>query len=262
MVIDAHQHLFLGFENIEPLVNSRVVKQVWLLSTGTLWKGRAGDEKVLEISRRFPDFFVPFGSLNFNRGVDAIDELKEKGFIGLGEVIWPPKPYDDESLFPYYERAEKLKMPLLIHAAGAMCQEINFDKKLSGGRFMHVYHLDIIAKLFPDLTIIGAHLGATWYDEAMNIAYAHKNVYFDISNGFLVRNIHKIKEALAIPGFEDKLLFGTDADPHRLDSVSKITHFWEVFLSSNVTKEAQEKIMGGNANTIISSLGKVGGVSI
>lgn len=216
---------------------------------------------MLAISRRYPDFFIPFGFLDFNQGVDAIDELNNKGFIGLGEVLWPPKPYDDESLLPYYERDEKLKMPLLIHAAGAMIQDVTFDKKLTGGRFMHVYHLDIIAKLFPDLIIIGAYLGAPWYDEAMDIGYAHKNVYFDISNGFLIRNIHKIKEALAIPGFEDKLLFGTGVFPHMIDSVSKITHFWEVFLSQNLTEEACAKIMGGNANRIISSLGKLGGVS-
>lgn len=70
-----------------------------------------------------------------------------------------------------------------------------------------------------------------------------------------MRNIHKVKEALAIPGFEDKLLFGTDS--HMLDSVSKITHFWEIFLSENVTEKVKEKIMGGNAKKIISSLGKV-----
>jgi predicted TIM-barrel fold metal-dependent hydrolase len=257
MIIDAHQHLFRGFEEAAALANSGIVDQVWLLSC-PVTKLLHGDEEVLEICKAFPDFFVPFGFLDFDKNVDAIDEQKDKGFVGM-KAIYPPKPYGDESLFPYYERIEKLRMPLLIHAAGAVWGEtsklnVTVEKKRIGGRFMHVYHLDIIAKLFSDLTIIGAHLGAPWHDEAINIACGHKNVYFDISNGFLVRKLHKVKEALAIPGFEEKLLFGTDAGPHLLDPVTKMTHFWEVFFSGNFTEEIKDKIMGGNAKELLLNL--------
>ena len=255
-VVDVHQHLCVSFDDLEPLADSGAVDQVWLMSTGGYTKTGCGDEEILRASERFPGFFVPFGFLDFNRSVDHIDELRDRGFLGIGEVIYPPKPYGDESLFPHYERAEKLGMPLLFHAAGANYRpqdRLNVDQRLTGGRFMHVYHLDIIAKMFPSLTIIAAHMGAPWYDEAISVCSGHPNVYLDISDGHLVRNIHKVKEALAIPGMENKLLFGTDCCANQAELAVKTTHFWDVFLSMNVTRETRDKIMGGNAKRIASS---------
>ena len=254
-VVDVHQHLCVGFDDLDPLVNAGLADQVWLMSTGGYTKTGCGDEEILAASERFPDFFVPFGFLDFNKDVDAIDALRDRGFVGIGEVIYPPKPYGDESLFPYYERIEKLGMPILFHAAGANYrpqEKLNIEQRLSGGRFMHVYHLDIIAKMFPSLTIIGAHVGCPWYDEAISVCSGHPNVYLDISDGLLVRNIHKVKEALAIPGMEDKLLFGTDCCANQATLAAKLTHFWDVFLTANVTQRARDKIMGGNAKRILS----------
>ena len=255
-VIDVHQHLCVGFGDVEAMAGSDALDQVWLMSGGGYTKTGCGDEAILRAAERAPGFYIPFGFLDFNKHVDAIDELSDRGFVGVGEVIYPPKPFGDESLFPYYERIEKLGMPLLIHAAGANYrpqERLNVEQRLSGGRFMHVYHLDIIAKMFPNLTIIGAHLGCPWYDEAISVCSGHPNVYLDISDGLLVRNIHKVKEALAIPGFESKLLFGTDCCANQVGLAVKMTNFWEVFLAANVTEEVREKIMGGNAKRIIAS---------
>jgi hypothetical protein len=47
--------------------------------------------------------------------------------------------------------------------------------------------LDTIAFNFPELRIIGAHLGIGYYDLAAHVARWRRNVFFDISGGEMVR---------------------------------------------------------------------------
>jgi len=91
---------------------------------------------------------------------------------------------------------------------------------------MRPAHLDRIARCFPEMTIIGAHVGAgAWYEEATAITRWNGNVYFDMSIGqfhYVRRNAPAGEDARAIkPRIQDlydcgqldlnRILFGTDA---------------------------------------------------
>jgi hypothetical protein len=48
-------------------------------------------------------------------------------------------------------------------------------------------YLDTLAREFPDLTLVGAHLGNPWYDEAAEAARWNPNLYFDMTGSTLVK---------------------------------------------------------------------------
>lgn len=150
------------------------------------------NEDILACWRRNPDLFVPFGGIDLWRPVraEAVDELKEAGCSGL-KFILPPKPYHDESYYPYYQRAQELKMPILFHlgivARGGVLDRLGKQPARVDNNLMRPVYLDTIARAFPDLPIIGAHLGNPWYEEAGMCCRWNPNLYFDISGSTLKR---------------------------------------------------------------------------
>lgn len=116
--IDSHAHLArtINWKKLEEEASAPGLKQVWLLSLSVDEAEEsyfAGNDKVLEVSKEFP-FFVPFGFLDFTKGVDQIDKMKDQGFLGL-KAIRPPKPYDALEYMDLYQRAADLDMPVLFH---------------------------------------------------------------------------------------------------------------------------------------------------
>src|SRR5206468_2546510 len=109
--------------------------------------------------------------------------------------------YDDETYFPIYDAAEEHGFTCLFHTGviggGADFRTQDpFDPALierlreweqrsrrSGvsSAFMQPIYLDTIAFNFPELKIIGAHLGIGTYDLAAHVARWRRNVFFDIS---------------------------------------------------------------------------------
>ncbi|GAG33296.1 unnamed protein product, partial [marine sediment metagenome] len=133
---------------------------------------------------RRPDLFVGFGGINLweETAPDRIDRLKDDGFSGLKFII-PPEPYHSERFYPYYERAEKLGMPVLFHlgiVSAKATEQVRVDNNL-----MRPIYLDSIARDFKELTVIGAHLGNPWYEEATMSARWNPNLFFDLTGSTL-----------------------------------------------------------------------------
>ena len=87
-----------------------------------------------------------------------VDELGDMGFRGL-KTIRPLENYDSKSYYPFYERAEARNMPILFHTgqlfrapgSGSRAEDVSTAR-------MMPWMLDPIARAFPKLTLIGAHL--------------------------------------------------------------------------------------------------------
>ena len=260
MVIDSHMHVFTeanDLKSAERMATAGVVNKAFLLSSHVTTFNE-GDAVVLDVAKHFPDFYVPFAHFDFTKPASHIDDLKARGFFGL-KAIFPPKPYDDEDFWPLYERAERNRMPIVFHTAGTTYWPPEMYKNVAprawGARYMHVFHLDILAKLFPKLICIAAHLGAPWYDEAINVVSGHPNVYADLSDGFLIAHIEVALKAVHHVKLEDKLLFGVDTHMNDVEWELKVRHFWELFLSQNVRQDVYEKIMGKNAQRLLTEAG-------
>ena len=255
MIIDSHLHWFPESAEHDPeiLVNSGVVDGAWMLSANAIIYGQASDEDIIQLCRKYPDFFVPFGYLDFDEaGPERIDWLYEQGCIGL-KAIWPGKAYDDPDYFPYYERAEKLGMPILFHVGGSpywSTEKVRIDPaKREWSKYMMPITLDGVAKTFPDLPIIMAHLGGgTWgYDLAFYLTRGHPNMYLELSCS--EGQLDKVKEAARSPVLAKKLLFGTDG---KYQNSIGLARFWEGFFKCVVGREEVCRlVMGENAARII-----------
>ena len=111
--------------------------------------------------------------------MDAVRELrtcvKERGFSGLRLLPWlwglPP---DDRHYYPLYAECCDLGVPFCLQVghAGPMCAS-------EPGR--PIPYLDQVALDFPELTIVGGHIGYPWTTEMIALATKYPNVYIDTS---------------------------------------------------------------------------------
>lgn len=185
--INMHSHLFPDASSAGVFVREAeklgIVKIVLL---GLEWPGCgfSNNREIKKAIDTYPDMFVGFGGVNLWEKVapDKIDRLKDEGFAGL-KFILPPEPYHSMRFYPYYERATALGMPILFHlgiVAANHTEHVRVDNNL-----MRPVYLDTIARDFRALTIIGAHLGNPWYDEAAMSARWNVNLFFDLTGSTL-----------------------------------------------------------------------------
>jgi hypothetical protein len=81
---------------------------------------------------------------------------------------------DDRSVYPVYERAAELGIPVLFHAG--MSWEPG-----SRLRFGHPLRFEDVAADFPGLKIVLAHLAWPWVTDAVALALKYPNLYLDTS---------------------------------------------------------------------------------
>jgi len=236
-IINIHTHLRLKDDLPVRVANWRKwnLRKVVCLSVHDRWRvaGYCVNRDFPELMKRYSDIIVGFAAANLVAGqVDqpvALDQFKEQGYAGL-KFEDNSYPYNHDIYWPLYERAEKLELPILFHTGNlAPLKEDNCNPDGRDGidaENMRPYRLDRVARAFPKLIIIGAHLGIPHHAEAICMM-GHPNVYFDFSGGSGCKPwVRAVTAALAppLPGanmadpsenpaldlFEKKLLFGTD----------------------------------------------------
>jgi hypothetical protein len=135
-----------------------------------------------------PGRFIGFGDIKLDdpNVLQEIDRFHAAGFRGLGEITSTQKAYDDRAYWPIYDRADKYHMILLFHTGivnrlhPEQPADISFDRS-------RITRLDLIARHWPKLTVIGAHLGNPDYAEAGEIGRWDPNLYFDVSGTSLIK---------------------------------------------------------------------------
>jgi len=208
------------------------IKKVCLL--GTLSYHKLGNSLVEEAFNSYPDLIIGMARIDLDNDCPYdIDDYCRRGFRGL-KIFCPLKNYDDQSYFPFYEKAEENKVPILFHTGvvgGPNDFVLESPHWLSEGRKkrrikdtkpenrrpwgfsssrMQPLFLDSIAHAFPNLYIIGAHMGYSLYETACAVARWRPRVYFDISGGIVVRR-HILERGLVKKEIStDKMLFASD----------------------------------------------------
>ncbi len=166
------------------------------------------NDVVCHFTRKYPRF-VPFYNIDpRDAGVLAqLDRLAGdmggKG-IKLGPIYQNFQP-DDEAYFPVYEKIQALHLPILWH------QGTSFDARFGPLEWASPVQLDKIARAFPELKMIVAHLGFPWVRETISLINKQPNVYADLS-GLRLRTwiLYTSLVELMQYGGVDKVFFGTD----------------------------------------------------
>ena len=158
---------------------------------------------------RHPELLVGFASVN-PLATDAPDQLEravaDLGLRGLklGPMYQLYRP-DDATVFPVYERAARLGIPILTH------QGTSFLSRTADLDESNPVRLDRVARAYPELKIVIAHLGYPWGGEVVALLKKHPNIYADCSAltgrpWFLFTTLLNAYEY----GVLDKVLLGSD----------------------------------------------------
>ena len=149
----------------------------------------------------FPDRFIGFGSLHPEsetpeEDAEHLTELGLKG-VKLHPDIQNFK-VDDPKVIKIFNICDKKGLPVLLHTGDSRFDNSNPNR------------VEKILKMFPDLTVIGAHLGG-WsvWDKAPEKLSKYKNFYVDTCSSFYALSKARAKEIIDIYGAE-RVIFGTD----------------------------------------------------
>jgi len=199
---------------------------------------------------RFPTRFRGLCSVNLRQPMKAIADLKKRavqGFVGVRVLPWlwelPPNHRLFTALLP---TMSDLHLPLCIQVghSGPM-------KPSEYGR--PIPYVDDIAREFPDLTIVGGHIGYPWTNEMIALCTKHRNVYIDTSAYTAKRYPQELVTFINTNG-KSRVLFGSN---YPMLTPERCLMGLESLLPDPATRE---KFLSGNARKVF-KLGKSLGAS-
>jgi len=265
-IIDAHIH-----HNGEITFLRKLVARLQAADAmGLLITAPKDLESVKSFIDRYPNRLAGLGEIKLDdpSAVELVDRFHEAGFCGLGELTRPLRRYDDRSYWPIYARAEQYRMILLFHTGIVNRLNPDVPEDVSIDR-MRPTTLDLIARRFPKVTIIGAHLGNPDYAHAAEIARWSPNLYFDLSGSTLIKKQPDYTffnsvfwwSAVASPhtpkskthAFE-KVVFGSDIFGGEIEEFDRsLDRYHKMLDACKVPPEAQANIMGGTVWRLLRS---------
>lgn len=141
-------------------------------------------ERLLELGQK-NDRIFPIINIDVPRTTDEILEAVEKYLTeGLAYAVKiypgydPFYPHEHPRSLELCSLLDRLKKPLMVHTGDTVTPEGRL-------RYAMPIHLDEIAVRFPDLTIIMAHIGNPFFDEAQAVLYKNDNLLADGSGLFM-----------------------------------------------------------------------------
>lgn len=173
---------------------------------------RVTNEMVAAWVRQYPQQFVGCGTVDpRGKPMRVLDEIKRMvNDLGLIALRLEPYAYGDgirglppteRAYWPIYAKCCELNIPVAI--------QVGHTGPLLPSEAGRPIHLDEVALAFPELKIIGAHLGQPWHEEMMILAWKHPNVYIDTSARPAKRWPESFVEFVRGWG-QDKALWATD----------------------------------------------------
>lgn len=207
------------------------------------WHGPYGalitNDEVAETVQKHPDRFRGVASVDLTNPVAAVREIRRRaaeGFVGVRVVPWlwnlPP---NDRRYYPVYVACVEHNLPF--------CTQIGHTGPLrpsEPGR--PIPYLEEVLLDFPELVVIGGHVGYPWIHEVLSLAMKFPNFYVDTS----AYAVHRLPAELV--GFmrgagRTRVMFGTNwpmLSParalERLDDLGLDDEARELFLGGNATR--------------------------
>jgi len=203
------------------------------------------NEEIAAFITRHPTRFVGFAGIDLrdiDKGVRELEQYsRAPGFKGASiepGASFEPFYSDDPKLFPLYERAQELSIPLSITLSGYLSAMAGHPTT-----YGNPSPVAVVARKFPKLKLIVSH--AAWPNvmPMLEVAFLNENVY--VSPDLYMNHIHTpgAHEYIHAAQFylADRLLFGT-AYPSR-----PLKESVEGFMKWGLDKELAEKILHKNA---------------
>lgn len=209
------------------------------------WYGPQGalisNDEVAEQIAESPSRFRGLASADIRQPLNAVKEIRKwlnkDEFVGVRIVPWlwglPP---DDRHFYPIYTVCAELGVPV--------CTQVGHTGPLLGSEYGRpIPYLENVLLDFPELTVVGGHVGFPWIDELFTLTIKFPNFYVDTSAYALHRLPSDFVTYMKSIG-DDRVMFGTNWP---MISHSKALNGIENLALSEMQKEA---FLYGNANKV------------
>ena len=191
-----------------------------------------------------PSRFAGLACVDLNKPMEAVRELRrwveEHGFRGLRVLPWLwEAPPTDRRYYPLFATCVELGVPFFTQVGhtGPM-------RPSETGR--PIPYIDQVALDFPELVIVGGHIGYPWTEEMVAIARKHENVYIDTSAYVPKRYPAELIAYMQSGTGRKKVMFGTNYPMifHQqaldgLDGLRLDDEVRELFLAGNARRVLQ-----------------------
>jgi hypothetical protein len=137
------------------------------ISLISAWVGPQGamisNEEVAGFVREAPDRLVGVGSVDISRPMEAVREIRrcvrELGFKAIRVLPWLWElPPTHARFYPVYAECCELNVPF--------CTQVGHTGPLKSSEFGRpIPYIDQVAIDFPELVIVGGHIGYPWTEE-------------------------------------------------------------------------------------------------
>ncbi|MGI5208725.1 amidohydrolase family protein [Spirillospora sp. CA-108201] len=175
------------------------------------WYGPEGDlvsnDEVASFVRQAPGRLAGIASVDLRRPMEAVRELRrcvgELGFKGLRVVPWLWElPPTDRRFYPLFAECVELGVPF--------CTQVGHTGPLRPSETGRpIPYVDQVALDFPELVIVGGHIGYPWTEEMVAVCRKHPNVYIDTS-AYTVRRYPPELVRYMTQERHHKVMFGTN----------------------------------------------------
>jgi predicted TIM-barrel fold metal-dependent hydrolase len=211
------------------------------------------DEYVSDYVQTRPGRLFGFSSVN-PHDPDAPNKLEyavtELGLSGLKLAPIYQNFYPDrEAYFPIYAKAAELNIPILWHQGTSFVSEGFLDASRPA-------MLDPIARAFPDLKMVIAHLGHPWHGECVSVIRKNPNMYADMSAlGSRPWQFYNAMMNVVEYGVPHKVLFGSDypffTASQTMESFRRINELTEGTKLPRIPEEVIESIIFRNTAEVL-----------
>ncbi len=197
--------------------------------------------RVHEICQEHPDRFSGLAGIDPFRGMAGLKELEEAvnnmGFVGAHLYPhWCELPPDHAKYYPYYAKCCELDIPIMMQVG----HNLVYSRKRRLPSVGKPIYLDQVAIDFPELKLIGIHIGIPWTDEMISMCWKHENV-FTAGDAYAPKYWPESFVHYANSYGKNKVMFGTDWPV--IDPVRAVKEIEDL----GFRKEAKQLIMRDNA---------------
>jgi predicted TIM-barrel fold metal-dependent hydrolase len=207
--------------------------------------------RVAEICHRYPDRFSGLAGIDPTRGMQGLRDLEHAvnalGFVGAHLYPhWFAMPPDAARYYPYYAKCCELDIPIMMQVG----QNLIYSRERRLPSVGRPITLDQVAIDFPELRLLGIHIGVPWTDEMIAMAWKHENVFIGVDAYAPKHWPSQLVHFLNTYG-RDKVLFGTDwpvIDPER--AMREID-------AMDLRPEARRRLLRDNALRVFPALARL-----
>ena len=198
-------------------------------------------ESVHKVCAEHPDRFSGLAGIDPFRGMEGLKDLEyavdEMGFVGAHLYPhWCELPPNHKKYYPYYAKCSELGIPIMMQVG----HNLVYSRKRRLPSVGRPIYLDEVAIDFPELKLIGIHIGIPWTDEMISMCWKHENVY-TAGDAYAPKYWPDSYVHYANSYGQKKVLFGTDWPV--IDPVRAVREFNDL----NFRESASQRILRENA---------------